>query len=48
VRRLIACALALAALAPTAGAADATARPATAVGVGEREWRIALYRSHVP
>ena len=23
-------------------------QPATAVGVGEREWRIALYRSRVP
>ena len=25
----------------------ATARP-TAIGVGEREWRVSLYRSHVP
>jgi plastocyanin len=47
-RRLLACALSLAALAPVAGAAGSSARPATAVGVGEREWRIALYRSHVP
>jgi hypothetical protein len=30
-----------------AGPAAATARP-TAVGVGEREWRIALYRPWVP
>ena len=47
-RRLLACALTLAALAPSSGAAGSTARPATAVGVGEREWRIALYRSQVP
>ena len=46
-RRLLACALIVTALAPPAGAAGSTARPATAVGVGEREWRIALYRSHV-
>jgi hypothetical protein len=37
--------LAIALAAATSGSA---ARPATAVGVGEREWRIALYRSHVP
>jgi plastocyanin len=31
-----------------AAAASSPARaPATAVGVGEREWRISLYRSHV-
>ena len=26
----------------------ASKRPATAVGVGEREWRVSLYRSRVP
>ena len=46
-RRALAFALALAALAPSAAASGSAARP-TAVGVGEREWRIALYRSHVP
>jgi plastocyanin len=28
--------------------ADQPPHPATAVGVGEREWRISLYRSKVP
>ena len=42
-RALVASAAALALAAP----ATAAARP-TAVGVGEREWRIALYRSWVP
>jgi hypothetical protein len=37
----------LAAAAVLAGPAAAAARP-TAVGVGEREWRIALYRPWVP
>ena len=36
------------AFALAAAALGSTARPPTAVGVGEREWRIALYRSHVP
>ena len=40
----LAVALALLAAAASAGAEA----PATAMGVGEREWRIALYRSHVP
>jgi hypothetical protein len=42
-------ALALTSLAAAALAANAAAasRP-TAVGVGEREWRVSLYRSHVP
>jgi hypothetical protein len=35
-------------LALAAGASGSGQRPATAVGVGEREWRLALYRSHVP
>ncbi len=46
-RRALAFALVLTALAPSAAASGSPARP-TAVGVGEREWRIALYRSHVP
>jgi hypothetical protein len=36
------------ALALLAGALPAAAHPPTAVGVGEREWRISLYRSKVP
>ena len=46
-RRVLAFALVLAGLAPSAAASGSATRP-TAVGVGEREWRIALYRSHVP
>jgi plastocyanin len=52
--RPLACLLALAAALVAAwGAAQASASGAaaarpTAVGVGEREWRIALYRSRVP
>jgi hypothetical protein len=39
--------IAAALLAPAAAAPAAGTRP-TAVGVGEREWRVALYRSTVP
>jgi hypothetical protein len=35
-------------LALLAGAFPAAGQPPTAVGVGEREWRISLYRAKVP
>jgi hypothetical protein len=41
-------AVALLSCAAAAAASSSSGRAATAVGVGEREWRIALYRSHVP
>jgi hypothetical protein len=42
-------AIALAAVALAAAAAvPASARAPTSVGVGEREWRVSLYRSSVP
>ena len=41
-------ALGLAALACLPAGADAGEPRPTAVGVGEREWRVALYRSRVP
>ena len=51
-RRALASAATLAGLAfafaLAAGASGSAGRPPTAVGVGEREWRIALYRSQVP
>ncbi len=40
--------VALLCVAAVAAASGSSGRPATAVGVGEHEWRIALYRSHVP
>ena len=46
-RRRVA-ALGLAALAFLPAGADAGDPRPTAVGVGEREWRVALYRSRVP
>ena len=49
-RRVVASTAGLAVLvaALAAGASGSTGAAVTAVGVGEREWRIALYRSHVP
>jgi hypothetical protein len=47
VRRCLLCAALAAALVASAPAPAAAPRP-TAVGVGEREWRISLYRSKVP
>jgi hypothetical protein len=50
VRRALVAGLALALLAsaPAVTAHGSAASRPTAVGVGEREWRIALYRSQVP
>jgi hypothetical protein len=48
VRRALVGALAVGLLVPAGAASRPAQAPATAVGVGEREWRIALYRSHVP
>jgi hypothetical protein len=39
---------ALAAVVALMGAAAAFGRPPSPVGVGQREWRVALYRSSVP
>jgi hypothetical protein len=47
VRRFVLLGIAAALLASAAAPPAAGARP-TAVGVGEREWRVALYRSTVP
>jgi plastocyanin len=47
VRRALLCAALAAALVASAPA-PAAGPPPTAVGVGEREWRISLYRSKVP
>jgi hypothetical protein len=48
VRRAAAAVLLLTALAPVQPAGGSGGPRTTSVGVGEREWRIALYRSHVP